>query len=103
MSYISVIHFRTQPGRGADFEDAFAEATLLERPRQVPGFESLVLTHSLTSPDEYFVIGHWATEAAYAQWQQESMSGLDTSVAARFLETLVDPLPGQLTEVLRSV
>jgi heme-degrading monooxygenase HmoA len=96
----SVIRFQVKPGREGEFEAAFAETGMLTRPRDVPGFVGAELVRGLEGQGGYLVIGTWTDEQAYREWQRRSASGAPAGALARLLETLENPKPGVLYEVV---
>jgi heme-degrading monooxygenase HmoA len=100
MSYTSVIRFRVKPGFEATFEDAFAKAGMLTRPKAIAGFVRAELVRSVGEPVEYYVIGEWQTQQSYTEWQAVSGPGADPAVLAAMRETLVDHAPRRLFEVV---
>ncbi len=100
MSFRSVIRFQVKPGMEAAFEENFLNAGMLERPSAIAGFVSAELVRGA---GEYYVIGEWRTEQAYADWQAVSHTAADPAVIAAMRATLIDPAPGRLfTPVARS-
>ncbi|WP_022894740.1 antibiotic biosynthesis monooxygenase family protein [Agromyces subbeticus] len=53
-----------EPGREADFERAFAEATAIIS--SMPGFVDLRLSRSIETPNEYLLLVHWQSVEAHA-------------------------------------
>lgn len=96
MSFTSVIAFQVQPGKEAQFESAFARCGMLERPNAVEGFVKADLIRSVDDPAAYFVVGEWATEQAYAQWQSISRDGADPAALADLHATILEFQPGRL-------
>jgi len=96
MTFRSVIRFRVKPGAERAFEAAFQRAGMLTRPAAIDGFIEAELVRSLEDPTDYFVIGRWRTEQAYADWQAVSRDTEDADALAAFLDAQVDPSPGKL-------
>lgn len=96
----SVIRFQVKPGRGADFEAAFAETGMLDRPRQIDGFLGAELVKDLAGDGEYLVLGVWAGAEAYRAWQAVSAVQAPREAMGRLLDTLVDPRPGRIYGVI---
>lgn len=96
MSYRSLIRFQVKPGMEAAFEAAFVKVGMLARPSRIDGFVDAELVRSVGEPVEYFVIGAWLTEQAYADWQAVSRDTADPEALAIMYAALVDPIPGRL-------
>ncbi|WP_395242477.1 antibiotic biosynthesis monooxygenase family protein [Agromyces sp. MMS24-K17] len=66
------------PGREAEFELAFAEASAIIS--AMPGFVDLTLSRSIETPNEYLLLVHWESveahevgfrgSAAYQDWRR---------------------------------
>ena len=102
MGVRSLIRFSVKPGRESDFEAAFEASGMLTRPLAIEGFLRAELLRSRATPAEYYVIGQWDSAEAYASWQKASLVGADARVTAGLLDTLVDPKPGRLFDVIAS-
>ena len=103
MSYTSIIRFQVTPAMEAEFEAAFAKAGMLKRPAAIPGFIKADLVRSLGEPVEYYVVGEWETQQAYADWQAVSGPEADQEALAAMRACLTGHAPGRLFEaVIRS-
>lgn len=96
MAYRSIIRFRVKPGMDKAFEAAFAQCGMLARPSAIDGFVMAELVRSVSEPVEYFVLGEWTTQQAYADWQAISHIGADPVAVAALNETLIEFTPGRL-------
>ena len=103
MSYTSIIRFQVRPGMEAAFEAAFAKAGMLKRPARIDGFVKADLVRSVGEPVEYYVVGEWRSERAYADWQAVSGPEADQEALAEMRACLAGHAPGRLFEtVIRS-
>lgn len=96
MSFRSIIRFQVKPGMGAAFEAAFAQCRMLDRPSAIEGFVMAELVRCVSEPFEYHVIGEWATEQAYADWQAISHEEADPAAVEALNGTLAHWAPGRL-------
>lgn len=94
--YTSLVWFRVNPGMNAEFESAFLDAGMLTRPAAIDGYNGAHLHHSLMNPDEYFVIGSWTSEKAYADWQEIASSGAPVDAMKRLGRCLAEHRPNTL-------
>lgn len=93
---MSLVWFKVKPGMNEEFELAFIDAGMLERPKLVPGFRFVHLHRSLMNDDEYFVLGEWDTEESYAEWQRRAQDGAPLDALRRLGATLVEHRPNTL-------
>ena len=96
MSFRSIIRFQVKPGMAAEFEAAFSECRMLDRPSAIDGFVMAELVRSVVEPLEYHVIGEWETEQAYADWQAVSHEQADPAAVEALHATLLHWAPGRL-------
>ena len=96
MSFRSLIRFNVKPGKEAEFEAAFDKAGMLRRPKRIAGFIDAELVRSIGDPVEYFVVGRWESEQAYADWQTVSQAEAPPDALATLSDVLTDRMPGRL-------
>ncbi len=87
-TYTSVAWFKVKQGRNADFESAFHDAGMLTRSSALDGCLDTRLYRSSDDTNQYFVIGHWASQDAYALWQQMAVPGAPKEALDRMTDSL---------------
>ena len=92
----SVLWFKIKPGMNAEFEQAFADCGMLERPRVIAGYRGATLHRSITQADEYFVLGTWDSEDDYSAWKAIASDGAPPDALARLARTIDTSTTGSL-------
>jgi heme-degrading monooxygenase HmoA len=98
----SIIRLKIKPGQNEAFERAFIDAGMLSRPRTIdPLFEGKLM-RCASDASVYCVIATWSAPERYAEWQAKSQEGVDPAAMVILNDTLIDPVPGKLFEVVAS-
>lgn len=96
----AVIKFEVKQNAGKEFESAFKDAGMFERPAKLEGFESMELIRCVVDRSEYLVVSTWQTEQAYEHWQLVSSAEAPREALKRLAATLVSPQPGKIYTVV---
>lgn len=98
--FTSIVWFKVKPGMNAEFEKAFADCGMLERPRVITGYRGAVLHRAMARPDEYYVLGTWDSPADYEAWHDIAQSDAPRDALARLAATIDKTTAGTLVEPL---
>ena len=101
---ISVLPFDLKPGKISEFGDVFVQNQILEKAIEVEGCRQLMITQSLETSDQMFIVGIWDDEVAYQRWMDHPERGEGADELLALVQGGFDPAnPAQLWSVLRNL
>ena len=101
-TYTSIAWFQAKEGRNKEFIDAFHAAGMVSRSTALEGCRDITVFESVDGTNQYFVVGHWDSEEAYALWQEKAVAEAPAGSIDRMIgEVERNRLGVLMTEIVR--